>query len=112
MQHGRLVNIQTEDEREEIYRITAGSGDIIFKMWVGAKIVRRPDCAQSLTFREDCWIWDGSNEEINAEIVYWSSTTVGKPQSRTDRAFLDTFLGSLDYEPNTSANRYLCETLV
>ncbi len=112
VQHGRLVNIQTLDELEEIYRITVDSGDSIFKIWVGAKVERKPECAQSLTFLKHCWIWDGSNEKINPEIIEWSGTTANKPQSRTDRAFLDTMLGTLDYEPNTSASRYLCERSV
>lgn len=75
-------------------------------------VTRTPECTQSLVFNKDCWIWDGVNEAVDTEIIDWSAETENKPQRRTDRAFLDTILGSLDFEPNTSANRYLCETLV
>ncbi len=81
-------------------------------MWVGAKVTRTPECAQSLIFKEECWIWDGANEAVDTSVIDWCAETENKPQSRTDRAFLDTVLGSLDFEPNTSANRYLCEILL
>lgn len=104
---GRLANIETKDDFHEIFSI--GKNSSADRYWVGAEILHSVECAESATFRSDCWIWEGSKKPINSSVIGWNISLNNKSQASSDRAYFETQTGQLNYERSSTANRYLCE---